>query len=59
MALKERPVVESWQAEGDLRTLIEAEKIEMDKKRMAAVRELAKKQLAQIAVFASSEGEKD
>lgn len=37
-----------WKVESDLRTLSEARKIQADSKRMAAVRELAKKQLDEL-----------
>mgnify|MGYP006879609856 CR=1 FL=1 len=40
-----------WQAEGDLRTLVESNKIKKDKKRMAAAMKMAteqKKALSQI-----------
>lgn len=40
---------EDWQVESDLRTMIEAEQIEKDQKRMAKVRELAKKRMMEIA----------
>lgn len=42
-----------WRAESDLRTLIEAEKIEKDPKRMKAVRDLAKKKMMEVASIAS------
>ena len=42
-----------WRAESDLRTLIEAEKIEKDPKRMKAVRALAKKKMMEAASIAS------
>lgn len=38
-----------WQAEDDLRTLLRAEEIREDSKRMAAVRKCAREQLADIA----------
>ncbi len=44
---------DDWQAESDLRTMIEAEQIEKDPKRMAKVRELAKKRMMEIASIAS------
>ena len=42
-----------WQIESDLRTLMEAEKIEKDEKRFKAVKELAKKRLLELASVAS------
>lgn len=42
-----------WQAESDLRTLMEAEKIEKDEKRFKAAKELAKKRLLDFASVAS------
>jgi len=44
---------EDWQVESDLRTMIEAEQIEKDPKRLAKVRELAKKRMMEIASVAS------
>jgi hypothetical protein len=38
-----------WQAEDDLRTLLNAEEIKEDKKRMKAVRECAKERLMDLA----------
>ena len=47
-----------WRAESDLRTLIEASAIRMDKKRFAKVRELAKENTMKMATIAAdSEGE--
>ncbi len=42
-----------WQIESDLRTLMEAEKIEKDEKRFKAAKELAKKRLLDLASVAS------
>lgn len=42
-----------WQIESDLRTLMEAEKIEKDEKRFKAAKELAKKRLLDFASVAS------
>lgn len=42
-----------WQAECDLRSLMEAEKIEKDPKRMKAAQELAKKKMLEVAAIAS------
>lgn len=44
---------EEWRVEADLRTLMEAEKIEKDPKRMAKVRALAQKKMMEAASFAS------
>lgn len=44
---------EEWRVESDLRTLMEAEKIEKDPKRMAKVRAMAKKKMMEAAAFAS------
>lgn len=44
---------QNWQAESDLRTLVEAEAIEKDAKRMKAVRELAKQKLQDMAAIAA------
>lgn len=46
-----------YQAESDLRTMIECEKIEADPKRLKAVRDLAKEKTFMLASIASeSEG---
>ena len=42
-----------WQIESDLRTLMEAEKIEKDEKRFKAAKALAKKRLLDLASVAS------
>ena len=42
-----------WRVEGDLSTLLEAEKIEKDPKRMAKVRALAKQKMLDVAVIAA------
>lgn len=47
---------DDWRVESDLNTLLEAEKIEKDKKRMAKVRALAKQRMLEVASVAA-EGE--
>lgn len=47
---------DSWRVESDLNTLLEAEKIEKDPKRMKKVRELAKQRMLEVAGVAA-EGE--
>ena len=47
---------DDWQTESDLRTLMEAEKIEKDPKRFSKAQELAKKKLLEIAAVASESG---
>lgn len=47
-----------WRAESDLRTLIEAEQIEKDPKRIKAARELAKTKMLEVAAVAA-EGESE
>ena len=47
-----------WRTETDLNTLVEAEKIEKDPKRMAAVSKLAKSRLLGLASIAAEGGEK-
>jgi hypothetical protein len=42
-----------WQVELDLRTMIEAEQIEKDPKRMAKIKALAKERMMEIASIAS------
>lgn len=44
---------DDWQAESDLRTMIECEKIEADPKRLAKVQALAKKRMMEAAAIAS------
>ena len=44
---------EEWRAEADLHTLLEAEKIKADPKRMAKVRALAQKKMMEVASIAS------
>lgn len=44
-----------WEAEHDLCTLIEAEKIKKDKKRFAAAQAKAKEQLIEVASVASED----
>lgn len=44
---------EEWRAEADLHTLMEAEKIKADPKRMAKVRALAQKKMMEVASIAS------
>ena len=44
---------EEWRVEADLHTLMEAEKIEADPKRMAKVRALAQKKMMEVASIAS------
>lgn len=48
---------DDWQAESDLRTVIECEKIEKDPARMKRVRALAKARLLEVASVASDEAE--
>jgi hypothetical protein len=43
---------DDWRAESDLRTLIEAEQIEKDPKRLKKAKELAKKRLLEVAAIA-------
>ena len=47
---------DDWQTESDLRTLMEAEKIEKDPKRFAKAKALAKKKLLEVAAIASESG---
>lgn len=52
--MKGMPAVEmEWRVEDDLRTLLEAEKIKKDSKRMKAVKELAKKKMEDMMHVAS------
>ena len=44
---------DDWQVESDLRTMLEAEKIEKDPKRLAKVQALAKQQMLANASIAS------
>lgn len=47
------PADKEWQIESDLRTIMEAQKIEKDEKRFKAVKVLAKKRLMDLASVAS------
>ena len=47
--------MDDWQVESDLRTLMDAEKIEADPKRIAKVRALAKKRLLDMAAVVKGE----
>jgi len=44
-----------WRTESDVNTLLEAKKIEADKKRMAKVRALAKQKMLDVASVAADE----
>jgi len=46
---------DDWAAQRDLETMIEAEKIEGDPKRLAKVRKLAQKKMLEVAKVASDE----
>lgn len=46
------PEDKKWQTEDDLRTLARAEEIKKDPKRMAAVKDLAKEKMAEMAKIA-------
>lgn len=50
---------ERWQAESDMRTLIEAEKIKADPKRLAAAQKCAKDKMMEVAAVAVEGAEKD
>lgn len=43
---------DDWQAEDDLRCLMNCEKIEKDPKRLKAAKDLAKKKLMEVAAIA-------
>jgi len=47
---------EDWKVESDLRTLLDAEKIEKDPKRMAKVRKLAQEKMLAVAAIAAEDG---
>ena len=47
---------DDWRADSDLRTLMEAETIEKDPKRMKAAQALARKRLLDLAGIAKGEG---
>lgn len=47
---------DDWQVESDLRTMMDAEKIEKDPKRLAKVKALAQKKMMQLAGMASESG---
>ncbi len=48
---------EDWRADSDLRTLMDAEKIRRDPKRLAKAKALAKARMLEAAAVASSEPE--
>ena len=48
MATKTAVAKDNWQAQADMRTLAEANKVRSDPKRMAACRQCAKEQLASV-----------
>ena len=52
-AISMRKEEENWRVESDMRTLIEAEQIEKDPKRLAAAKKLAKERLLELASVAS------
>lgn len=43
---------DDWQAESDLRCMMDCEKIEKDPKRLKAAKDLAKKKLMEVAAIA-------
>lgn len=52
-AIATRSSQDDWEAEADLRTMLECEKIERDPRRMAAMQKLAKARLLDLASIAS------
>lgn len=48
---------DDWRAESDLHTLMEAEKIKRDPKRLAKAQALAKQKMMDVAAVASEAGE--
>lgn len=60
---KKKPVSigpdEEWRVENDMRTLMDAAEIRKDKKRMAKVKAMAQKKLAEVAVIASNSDNDD
>lgn len=50
---------EEWRVDSDLRTLMEAEKIRRDPKRLAKAQALAKSRMLEAAAVASAEPEDD
>ncbi len=52
-AIATRSSQDDWEAEADLRTMLECEKIERDPRRMAAMQNLAKARLLDLASIAS------
>ena len=48
-----------WQTESDMRTLLEAQKIKADPKRMKAVQDAAKEKLQVMALLATGQDEDD
>lgn len=54
-ALAAIPSDQHWRVEGDLSTLMEAEKIKSDPKRLAAAQALAKEKMMAVAKVASDD----
>lgn len=50
---------EEWRVDSDLRTLVDAEKIRRDPKRLAKAQALAKARMLEVASVASAEPEDD
>jgi hypothetical protein len=50
---------EDWQVESDLRSLIEAEQVRRDPKRLAKAQALAKKKIVEAAAVAGGAADKD
>lgn len=50
---------EEWRVDSDLRTLVDAEKIRRDPKRLAKAQALAKSRMLEAAAVASAEPEDD
>jgi hypothetical protein len=55
IAVMPSPIDRNWQAEDDMRTLMAAAKIKADKKRYAAAKAEAKRQLAAITAVKNGE----
>lgn len=50
---------ERWRAENDMRTLMQAEQIKADPKRLAAAQKMAKDELLKLASVTSAAADKD
>jgi hypothetical protein len=58
MSVEDRKREERWRAEADMETLMRADEIRSDQKRLKAAQALAKEKLEQVAVVVAAEPKK-